>query len=487
MITILQLVARPDLDLTLLAGAEGGQRIVTWAHAVDLPDPWNWVRPGDLVMTTGDGLPADPDEHSEWISRLSDANASGLVIARRPEAPRLSQAALDHADERSFPVLGADFDLEFAQLGRVIIQSALESQRHRLAASERVFSVYADSLRLDMSLDQRLTHIGRRFGWHLEVRPGPAEEEALPGSVRVDVPGRLEAVLMARSIDPQSIDDVADPLLIHYLAGLIGVEMERAAIERDDLRTDGADLLRAAVEGRLDLTVATAALERRGLTGDLVVVAIDPAGSASWPVEDVHHHPALRGLAVPFLDDGDAVLAVLPADEAMIDMVTQAVGDTSHAGVSDVLISLSDLVPAVRQARLALTQAHETGQSRAQYGGTRIASLIPDTVTEAAALAHRHLDPLLEHDRSHGTELVETVETFLAHDSAWKQTAEALHIHRQTLVYRLKSVERLTGVKPTSTEGTASLWLAIKAGRASGVVRDRSDGSAASHTSGRTD
>ena len=51
MITVDGLVAVPSLGLTYLAGARGGIRPVTWAHACDLPDPWRWFKPGDMVMS----------------------------------------------------------------------------------------------------------------------------------------------------------------------------------------------------------------------------------------------------------------------------------------------------------------------------------------------------------------------------------------------------------------------------------------------------
>ena len=59
---------------------------------------------------------------------------------------------------------------------------------------------------------------------------------------------------------------------------------------------------------------------------------------------------------------------------------------------------------------------------------------------------------------------------FLAADGSWRQTAEELHIHRQTLVYRLKTVKQLTGLEPSSTVGTTSLWLALQAGRPAGII-----------------
>ena len=52
---------------------------------------------------------------------------------------------------------------------------------------------------------------------------------------------------------------------------------------------------------------------------------------------------------------------------------------------------------------------------------------------------------------------------FLRNDGVWQTSADELNIHRQTLVYRLKKVEQLTGLKPTTTEGSALLWLALTA------------------------
>jgi purine catabolism regulator len=54
---------------------------------------------------------------------------------------------------------------------------------------------------------------------------------------------------------------------------------------------------------------------------------------------------------------------------------------------------------------------------------------------------------------------------FLANDGNWKATAFDMGIHRQTLVYRIKQIEQLTGFKPTSTDGSARFWIALNAGK----------------------
>ena len=45
-------------------------------------------------------------------------------------------------------------------------------------------------------------------------------------------------------------------------------------------------------------------------------------------------------------------------------------------------------------------------------------------------------------------ELVETLRTFITHNMGMSETAAALHVHRNTLLYRLQRIRRLTGLDP---------------------------------------
>ncbi len=146
MISVDQLTAIPSLGLRYLAGESGGARLVTWAHACDLPDPWLWFESGDLVMTTGGGLPDGPAEQSEWMAHLIDSQVSALVIARGPGTPDVTAELLTVADRRGFPVLSASFDLQFVTLARTVIESAVESERQRLTTITRLYDVYWQAL-----------------------------------------------------------------------------------------------------------------------------------------------------------------------------------------------------------------------------------------------------------------------------------------------------------------------------------------------------
>lgn len=82
------------------------------------------------------------------------------------------------------------------------------------------------------------------------------------------------------------------------------------------------------------------------------------------------------------------------------------------------------------------------GGSSAPATLERLLSAVPADVR--AVFSARTLRPLLpEHDRT-GT-LLHTLEVFLRHDASWSRTAAALHLHVNTVRYRVQRIEHLTG------------------------------------------
>ena len=74
----------------------------------------------------------------------------------------------------------------------------------------------------------------------------------------------------------------------------------------------------------------------------------------------------------------------------------------------------------------------------------------------------RLLGPLITYDRDHRSELVETLERFLDHSGSWQRCAAAMHVHVNTLRYRIGRVEELTGRDLSNLEHRVDLFLALK-------------------------
>ncbi|MGY4708189.1 PucR family transcriptional regulator [Mycolicibacterium sp. CBM1] len=82
---------------------------------------------------------------------------------------------------------------------------------------------------------------------------------------------------------------------------------------------------------------------------------------------------------------------------------------------------------------------------------------------EAQLVVDRVLGALLAYDIAHGSDLADTLDTFLRLDKSWQATATEVGVHRQTVAYRLRRIEEITGRNLSTTAHTAELWLALRA------------------------
>ncbi|MFC4767595.1 PucR family transcriptional regulator [Effusibacillus consociatus] len=80
---------------------------------------------------------------------------------------------------------------------------------------------------------------------------------------------------------------------------------------------------------------------------------------------------------------------------------------------------------------------------------------------------HSHIEnpclkKLRDYDREHNTELFQTLEAYLTSDSNVKDAAELLHVHVNTLNYRLMRISEITGINLKDMDQKVSLYLDLK-------------------------
>ncbi|WP_045305489.1 PucR family transcriptional regulator [Saccharothrix sp. ST-888] len=91
-----------------------------------------------------------------------------------------------------------------------------------------------------------------------------------------------------------------------------------------------------------------------------------------------------------------------------------------------------------------------------------LADLLRGVPVEVTAAFHRRLlAPVVEHDRENTVSLLGTLNTFLDHDGSWARTAEALHLHVNTVHYRIRRIEELTGRSLARLEDRIDLRAAL--------------------------
>ncbi|MEU5400389.1 PucR family transcriptional regulator ligand-binding domain-containing protein [Streptomyces sp. NPDC005963] len=135
-------------------------------------------------------------------------------------------------------------------------------------------------------------------------------------------------------------------------------------------------------------------------------------------------------------------------------------------GVSAPVSSAEGLRGALEEARHARRVAAARPGRVSAAGHHELAShvlllpFVPDDVRRA--FTARLLDPLREYDRRHRAELIPTLEAFLESDGSWTRCATRLHLHVNTLRYRVGRIEQLTGRDLSRLEDKLDFFLALR-------------------------
>jgi hypothetical protein len=135
-------------------------------------------------------------------------------------------------------------------------------------------------------------------------------------------------------------------------------------------------------------------------------------------------------------------------------------------GVSAAVHSAEGLRGALEEARHARRVAAARPGRVCAAGHQELAShvlllpFVPDDVRRA--FTARLLDPLREYDGRHRAELIPTLEAFLDCDGSWTRCAARLHLHVNTLRYRVGRIEQLTGRDLSRLEDKLDFFLALR-------------------------
>jgi sugar diacid utilization regulator len=136
-----------------------------------------------------------------------------------------------------------------------------------------------------------------------------------------------------------------------------------------------------------------------------------------------------------------------------------------------------DLHRAGSEARLAVNVGEAEGQPLLAFEDTGAYRLLLPAMSEDPGELERFfaetIEPLAAYDEQYETELVATVEAYLANDGNVAATAKQLFTHRHTIRYRLERVRELCGHDVSATEGREKLGLGLKAMRVLGIASPR--------------
>src|SRR5690349_13059501 len=134
-----EVLAVPTLaGARVLAGADGLDRVVHRLNVMEVPDILPWVKPHELLLTTGYPLRHDPDALVGLVAELDRRGLAALAIKLHRYLDALPARLLAEADRRGFPIIEFPDGVGFDDVLNEVLSELLNRQAAVLARSEEV-------------------------------------------------------------------------------------------------------------------------------------------------------------------------------------------------------------------------------------------------------------------------------------------------------------------------------------------------------------
>ncbi len=505
-----ELVGNPRLGLRVLHGDEAAlERSVRWVYTTDLIDPSRYLSGGELVIS-GLVWRTSPAESERFVAAVAGAGAAALA-AGEAVFGGVPDDVVEACRRHDLPLIAVPEETSFSDVTELVVGAVAAARGDRLALTlsrqRELLTAVASGLGLEDVVAgiaasagrgcRVLTATGREVAASAPV-PLPVLERMvttfltavrLPAVTRVD--GAAYSVFAVGPASEQrmtswfvAVDGAYpdwDAETSDAVSGLVAI----AALDRAR-RGEGLRVARDIADDAIEL-IATGGGDRPETAVRLRQAGLDPTGPLVVAVAAFVDRPDLVEAARAILVD--AASHVTPGDHPPVVGVRDGVAVAVFPGdPAAFAVALRRLEPALGALRLtvgtsvpygpaalsgAMQEArHARDLARMREGalpvvtGAELTShvallaAVPDDMRRA--FAARVLAPVLDYDDRTGAGLMVTLEAFLDCSGSWSRVAERLHLHVNTVRYRIGRVEELTGRDLGRFADRVDLFLALR-------------------------
>ncbi|GAA4582644.1 PucR family transcriptional regulator ligand-binding domain-containing protein [Planotetraspora phitsanulokensis] len=500
------LLAMPELRLSLLVGESSLDREISGALVTDLPDPGRYLDGGELVLT---GLmwrqgPADSPGFVDVLVRAG-VSALGAGDARLGHIP---DDLVTACRDRGLPLFKVPVEVSFGAVTEIVGTGLATAQardlRGALGRRRRIVAAVAEGAGLDELVALTSAELGVSAAVISAAGSVVAGDLTEAHAVRLarDFLGaeRLPTVITRPGEEIRTLFAVdrshrasgwalvcrgeVDAETGFELASCVAMERTRMEEGRRVERRLAEQLVALAGSGDADPSELSARLRTCGIdTAEPYIVV--SATAARRGAADGPGLSALGGRVLEELLDRrvvaaageDGALCLVPLREETAEAVAARLrhrvelladglpGTRVSIGVSGAVAGASAIRGGTEEAgharRIADARGGGVVTSDEIYTHALLLATMPGDVR--ASFSRRLLGPLLDYDRAHQADLVRTLSVFLDSTGSWNACAERLHVHVNTVRYRIRRIEELTGKDLTSMADRVDLFLALRA------------------------
>ena len=499
----------------VLEGQSGLETPVTGVNLSDTPEYYKWLCAGELMVTTCYAIHDDPAALAAFVPTLASKGMSGLCIKPGQYLGAVPGPMVANARELGIPLVLLPEGVRFSDITKAVSDELLRRQTALLRSTltinemltrtivegadlEEIAGMVCDLtgssvLILDSINDRRAFHLtesdaarfhamgtdeicasivaggrmyvleigGHSFGFlyvYDAFQPLAEQEENILSQVLRAIPLEISRERTVRENGDRLLDD----FLLHLLSDQITDE------EREYARAEGLGLelrenhimIRARLRECPDRGNKYAGVFQRTLLSNEICSTLANLGLSMCKLHTGGEY--LLILSSPL--DSHSLTAV---SERFPKIVEQLNGEYSSlritAGCGRPHNGISGLRQSDHEARVAF-QAACQGEGLLLFSSLGLLRLIyaSDPGKETESFVQETMGPLLERERSRDQGLLVTLESYFHNFGNLRRVSEELYTHYNTVVYRIKNIQELTGLDLHDADQRFRMELALK-------------------------
>jgi len=498
-------------EATVVAGEAAMDREITWVHIVDHPEITNWLKPGELLLTTGYNWPVDDEECRVMVRRLSEIGLAGVVLAVPHFREHFTQAAIDEANRCHLPLLELPWEIQFSEIMHDVLARIINIQAETIRRSDHIHRTLTEAALEGNNLEGLAKALYSALDKNATV---VSVDGTVLGASASGVDEAVERALVKKITEHESLSDffesnapkvVTERVECPRLGGAIRLRGEVMGVvwlhseQADFEELDSRALEHAAVIAALHLTYQRQLSDQETRLGYAFVAgllegkfsatpsAIERAQASGWG-ESRNYRVCLVLLNEPIPLSVEGFNRRTKAADR-IAQTMQGMGIAPLMSVS--LNQVSFLLPSENSpeaiwrsvrtegSAMAVSRVHQGVTGMAQ-GAEDVLALLPllrpgklhdfDEVLFPRALMgdsdarrllmQKLIEPLGNPKR--GNALIDTVLTLAREGFQLLNTAKALDIHISTLRYRVERIESMLGISLDNPDDKFKLQVAAQ-------------------------
>ncbi|WP_226000055.1 PucR family transcriptional regulator [Paenibacillus sp. BJ-4] len=514
------LTVYPLSEGKLAAGEKGISRTISSINLMDAPDVINWMKEGELLLTTAYAIRDSPEEFVNLLQKLNERGASGLGIKLGRYWVEIPEIALVEADRLGFPLIELPFEFTFSEQITALFQSEFQRDTRRLnelletqkklvdfamQADEytnyfqSITSILGRPVAIVTSEGQTLYNVTRcsemellsDWPWHQDNRFYKAANNLL---YRVPLlkNGKSYGYLLVQTENLLEAHDMEG--IFHQAAVILSYHLE--VIRNQEASAVGSRLgtaMERYLKGNASRKTVLEFAEALGSTfwSTPYVCMVSSTRADAWDHESqrrrlreiqdkLQDHPKTASLESHHFYVMNRVYSLFPIPEEeakerrQYENSARLYADLMHAWdhgvgagtcfISKVRMGMEEFIDGFRECAEAERISTELGLSEpvVMFIDLEFIYLFKHIPQEVMSRYCSYLfRPLLDKDEEYAGEMMHTLETYFVNNGQVNETARELFIHRNTVLYRLEKISGLLNLDLKNTDHLLLLKLGL--------------------------